>query len=87
MNVRHFGEARLPPESPLRRFPGLHPPSRDMSALDVPTLVKRTDLFRDGIGLLCWVPIDEVVVPISVDTNASLGDHQGPGLDFDKRAA
>ena len=34
-----------------------------------------------------WVPVDEVVVPISVDTDASLGDYQGSGRDVDKRAA
>lgn len=46
-----------------------------MSVLDVPTSVSCADLFRDGIGLLRRVPIDKVVVPISVDADASLRDH------------
>ena len=51
------------------------------------SLVSCADLFRDEIGLLRWVPIDEVVVPIPVDGDASLGDHQGSGGDVDERAA
>jgi len=85
--IKIFNWVGLSPELPLRRFPDPPPPSREMSALNALASVSRADLFRDGIGLLCWVPVDEVIVPISVDTNTSLRDHQGSRRDVDECAA
>lgn len=79
-------EARSSSESPLRKFLDLPPPSQGMSASNALSLVSYADLSRDEIGLLRWVPVDEVVVPISVDTNAGLGDNQGSRRDVDECA-
>jgi len=59
----------------------------EVSVLNDLTSVSCADLFRDGVRLLGRVPIDKVVVPIPVDTDASLGNHQGSGGDVDKCAA
>ena len=57
-----------------------------MSAPNVPLLASYADLSRYEIGLLRWVPIDKVVVPVSVDRDAGLGDNQGSRGDVDERA-
>jgi len=46
----------------------------EMSGLNATTPVSCADLFGYGIRLLRRVPIDKVVVPISVDADASLRD-------------
>ena len=85
--IKIFNGVGLSPELPLRKFPDPPPPSREMSVLNVLVLVSCADLFRDEVGLLRRVPVDKVIVPISVDTNASFRDHQGSGRDVDKCAA
>ena len=45
------------------------------------------DLFRNGIGFLGGVPVDKIVVPISVDGDASARDHKRSRRDVDERSA
>ena len=58
-----------------------------MSVFDVPEFAWDADLFRNEIGFLGGVPVDKVVVPISVDRYASVGDHDGSWLNVDECAA
>lgn len=75
-------------ELPLRKFPDLPPPPRVVIlVLNILALAVRTYLLRNEIRLLRRVSIDKVVVPIPVNGDTSLGNHQGTRRDVDKRAA
>lgn len=72
---------------PLRKFRDLPRPSWEISALDVLELASSTDLFCNKIRFLRRIPVDKIVVPISVDGNASVRDHQRSWRDVDECAA
>lgn len=50
-------------------------------------LASCTYLLRNEIWLFARVPVDKIVVPISVDGDASVRDHQRSWRDVDKCAA
>jgi hypothetical protein len=77
----------LSPVSPLRKFPDLPQPSREMSVFDVPEFAWWAHLFRNKIGFLGRVSVDKIIVPISVDGDASVRDHERSWMDVDKCAA
>lgn len=58
-----------------------------MSVLGVPEFAGRADLFRNEIWFLGGVSVDKVVVPISVDGDASARDHERSWMDVDECAA
>ena len=58
-----------------------------MSALNVLELISCVNLFRNEIGFFGRVPVDKIIVPVSVDGNAGARDHQGSWRDVDKCAA